>query len=119
MHLPLHELSRSRRALCFQSLVHFLGAPQRFLYVVANILFAHHLGELCFMNQLRRLLARPTQNQRPLAGLQFLGDLLDREQSSRIEGRIFLNRKITTGGSVCKSSVTAEILSVPPNRKGP
>src|SRR5271166_5570100 len=59
--------------------IHVLGPPQRILHVVADILCPDYFFELCLMNQLRGLLARSAENQRALAGLQGLGDFLNRE----------------------------------------
>jgi len=71
--------------LLLQPLVHFLRPPQRRLHVVTNIFLSDNVRELRLMNQLRRLLASSTQNQRALAGVQLLGDLLDGKQPRRVQ----------------------------------
>jgi hypothetical protein len=65
--------------------MHFRRAPNRRLYVVADIFRAHHFFELGLVNQAGRLFARAAQDQRAIRRVQFAGHFFDRKQSGGIK----------------------------------
>ena len=97
-----------------------LSAAKGGLHVVADILGADYFFEFRLMDQAGGLLARATENQGSIGRVQLAGDY-PRRANSPVASRAFIlrSRRITTGGSVCRFSVTTEILSVAPNRNGP
>ena len=66
-----------RDGLGLYALKHVFSPPQRRLNMLAYVLPANDVFELCLLHQLRRLRSRAAQNQSTLAGVQLLCDLLE------------------------------------------
>ena len=62
IHVDFFDLSRTRQRGGLQPLVHFLRSFERFLNVVANIVFANDLLELSLMHEFAWLFSRAAQN---------------------------------------------------------
>ncbi len=119
---------RKRRAL--KILGHFLAhsaegradftvAPQRGVNVRQDILGSHVLHKIGLMKQLRRLIARSTE-QKGSAGLsQAIGEHLQRVEAGGSRAVIFRKRTITTAGNAFRLAVASASFSVVPNKNGP